>query len=162
MGRRWGSRRRRVGKGAGPGRHVEAMRGDRAVPTLSNREVLTPRASDVVKRDQISKDDSCRATVERRSSGFSRGLPGFGLRSRSNIAKREKGLWQRRYWEHAIRDDADLERHLDYIHFNPVKHGYVPRVYDWPYSNFHRYVADGVLPQDWGGDMREITGQFGE
>jgi putative transposase len=95
-------------------------------------------------------------------SGFSRGIAVTGLRSRSNIAKREKGLWQRRYWEHAIRDDADLERHVDYIHFNPVKHGYVPRVCDWPYSSFRRYVAEGVLPPDWGGDMREITGHFGE
>ena len=57
-------------------------------------------------------------------SGFSRGLDAQP-RSESKIRKREKGIWQRRYWEHAIRDDADLERHVDYIHFNPVKHGYV-------------------------------------
>jgi putative transposase len=95
-------------------------------------------------------------------SGFSRGLPEPGVRSRSNIRKREKALWQRRYWEHAIRDDGDLERHVDYIHFNPVKHGYVSRVSDWPYSSFHRYVQQGILPGDWGGDMREIAGRFGE
>jgi len=73
-------------------------------------------------------------------SGFSRGLAGDTRRGASKIAKRDKGIWQRRYWEHAIRDDADLARHVDYIHFNPVKHGYAPRVCDWPYSSFDRYV----------------------
>jgi putative transposase len=77
-------------------------------------------------------------------------------------AKREKGIWQRRYWEHAIRDDADLERHVHYIHFNPVKHGYVSRVVDWPHSSFHRYLAQSVLPTDWGGDLKDIKGSFGE
>jgi putative transposase len=62
-----------------------------------------------------------------------------------------KSGFSRRYWEHAIRDDADLERRVDYIHFNPVKHG-----------SFHRYVARGVLPPDWGGRVRDTTGAFGE
>jgi putative transposase len=83
-------------------------------------------------------------------------------RSESKIAKREKGIWQRRYWEHSIRDDTDLARHVDYIHFNPVKHKYVSRVGNWPYSSFHRYVVRGLLPPDWGGDVAEITGAFGE
>jgi putative transposase len=95
-------------------------------------------------------------------SRFSRELAGNALRSPSKVAKREKGIWQRRYWEHAIRDDADLARHIDYVHFNPVKHGYAPRVCDWPYSSFSRYVARGLLPWDWGGDVRDITGAFGE
>ncbi len=95
-------------------------------------------------------------------SGFSRGLPVAPLRSASKVAKREKGIWQRRYWEHAIRDDGDLSRHVDYIHFNPVKHGYVSRVCDWPHSSFGRYVERGLLPRDWGGDMRELSGTFGE
>ena len=76
-------------------------------------------------------------------SGFSRGLEAMP-RSPSKIVKREKGIWQRRYWEHANRDEADLERHVDYIHFNPVKHGYVTRVVDWPHSSFHRFVEEGV------------------
>jgi len=76
--------------------------------------------------------------------------------------KREKGIWQRRYWEHAIRDEADLERHIDYIHFNPVKHGHVTRVVDWPHSSFHRFVQRGELAIDWGGDMKDIQGAFGE
>jgi putative transposase len=95
-------------------------------------------------------------------SGFSRGLPAAQLRSRSQIERRETGIWQRRFWEHAIRDDADFERHVDYIHFNPAKHGYVTRVCDWPYSSFHRYVKNALLPADWGGDLAEIDGRFGE
>jgi putative transposase len=94
-------------------------------------------------------------------SGFSRGLEAQP-RTESKITKREKGVWQRRYWEHAIRDEADLERHIDYIHFNPVKHGHVNRVIDWPHSSFHRYVERGLLVADWGGDMRNISGTFGE
>jgi putative transposase len=94
-------------------------------------------------------------------SGFSRGLQA-GSRSTSKLRKREKGIWQRRYWEHAIRDDADLQRHVDYIHFNPVKHGLVKQARDWSHSSFHRYVEQGVLPADWGGNMRDVVGQFGE
>jgi putative transposase len=95
-------------------------------------------------------------------SAFSRGLPVEMPRSASKIARRERGIWQRRYWEHAIRDDRDLERHVDYIHFNPVKHGYVTKVADWPHSSFHRFVSRGILPEDWGGDMRDLMGEFGE
>jgi putative transposase len=74
----------------------------------------------------------------------------------------EVALWQRRYWEHTIRGEKDLERHIDYIHFNPVKHGLVARARDWPHSSFHRYVRDGVLPADWAGDLLESPGGFGE
>jgi putative transposase len=95
-------------------------------------------------------------------SGFSRGLGPAQLRSRSHVQRRETGIWQRRFWEHVIRDNADFERHVDYIHFNPVKHRHVTRVCDWPYSSFHRYVKEGLLPADWGGDMAEIQGRFGE
>jgi putative transposase len=94
-------------------------------------------------------------------SGFSRGIESRS-RSPSKVIKREKGIWQRRYWEHAIRNDADLDRHVDYIHFNPVKHGHVTRVADWPHSSFHRHVERGVLEADWGGDVKDIQGSFGE
>jgi putative transposase len=94
-------------------------------------------------------------------SGFSRGLDARP-RSGSKLAKREKGVWQRRYWEHAIRDDADLERHVHYVDFNPVKHGHVTRVSQWPHSSFHRYVERGLLVADWGGNVRDIQGSFGE
>jgi putative transposase len=65
----------------------------------------------------------------------------------------DNALWQRRFWEHTVRSDDDFARHVDYIHFNPVKHGLVSRVFDWPYSSFHRYVRQGVLPEDWAGDL---------
>jgi putative transposase len=64
--------------------------------------------------------------------------------------RREKGVWQRRYWEHTIRDEADWQRHVDYVHFNPVKHGYVTRPEEWPYSSFHRAVATGWYDAGWG------------
>ena len=95
-------------------------------------------------------------------SKFSRALPIEAERTASKVSKRERGIWQRRYWEHAIRNETDLARHIDYVHFNPVKHGYVSRVCDWPHSSFPRFVARGQLPSDWGGDMREIIGKFGE
>ncbi|WP_347332518.1 REP-associated tyrosine transposase [Marinimicrobium locisalis] len=60
-------------------------------------------------------------------------------------------LWQRRYWEHTIRSEGDYRAHIDYAHFNPVKHGWVDRVVDWPYSTFHRAVRAGLYPEDWGG-----------
>jgi len=74
----------------------------------------------------------------------------------------EFALWQRRFWEHTIRDDGDFERHADYIHFNPIKHGLVTRVSDWPYSSFHRYVELGILPNDWAGEVEVPGTSFGE
>jgi putative transposase len=71
-------------------------------------------------------------------------------------------LWQRRFWEHTIRDESDFSRHADYIHFNPVKHGLASRVRDWPHSSFHRHVREGLLPVDWAGDAREDGAGFGE
>ena len=70
--------------------------------------------------------------------------------SNSRRRKGERGIWQRRFWEHCIRNEADYRIHIDYIHMNPVRHGYVERVQDWRYSSFHRFVADGLLPVDWG------------
>jgi putative transposase len=87
------------------------------------------------------------------------------LKSQIPIARLPNGeatLWQRRYWEHTIRDEKDFERHVDYIHFNPVKHCLVGRVRDWPYSSFHKYVRQGVLPEDWAGDFGASSGSFGE
>ncbi len=92
---------------------------------------------------------------------FSRRVARIERRSASRIAKGERGIWQRRYWEHLIRDEADLRRHVEYIHFNPVKHGHVECVADWPYSTFHRFVAEGRLPREWGGGVRGVGG-FGE
>jgi putative transposase len=82
-------------------------------------------------------------------SGFSRRLLPGERRSMRRVAKGERGIWQRRYWERVLRDERDLVHHVDYIHFNPVKHGLVARVRDWPYSSFHRYVQAGLLAPDW-------------
>jgi putative transposase len=85
------------------------------------------------------------------------------LRVGVQMAKDERGeygLWQRRYWEHTIRDDRDFESHVNYVHFNPVKHGHVTRAIDWPHSTLHRYVERGLLPADWAGVSPE--GEFGE
>lgn len=60
-------------------------------------------------------------------------------------------MWQRRFWEHTIRDDSDFERHVGYVHDNPIKHGHATRVVDWPYSSFHRCVRLRVLARDWAG-----------
>ena len=75
---------------------------------------------------------------------------------------REATIWQRRYWEHLIRDQQDFARHMDYIHYNPVKHGLCPQAADWPYSTFHRLVKTGVYPANWGGPLREPERDFGE
>ena len=82
---------------------------------------------------------------------FSRRLDGDERRSASRVSKRERGIWQRRYWERLVRNERDLRNCIDYIHFNPVKHRLVTRVADWPHSSFHRFVADGRLPPDWPG-----------
>ena len=87
-------------------------------------------------------------------SGFSRRLPDF-LRAPNDwsVHKREAGIWQRRFWEHRIRDERDLQNHVFYTYYNPVKHGLVAQVCDWPYSSFHRDVARGIFPRYWGGDI---------
>ncbi len=87
-------------------------------------------------------------------SRFSRSLPAQDneIISRSRMDKGERGVWQRRYWEHRIRDDEDFRKHMDYIHYNPVKHGWVKFVEEWQYSSFHRLVREGYYPPDWGGD----------
>ena len=80
---------------------------------------------------------------------FAKGLPKTERRSAVRLNKGERGIWQRRFWEHTIRDDADYSAHVDYVHVNPLKHGLVERLADWPYSSFHRAVARGVYHQDW-------------
>ena len=78
-------------------------------------------------------------------------------------AKRNEGLvWQRRFWEHTVRNQQDLKRCVDYVHWNPVKHGHVSNVTDWPFSTFHQYVRRGVYAQDWGGSITIEERGFGE
>ncbi len=82
-------------------------------------------------------------------SMFSRGLPGGEPVRDSRRRRGERGIWQRRFWEHVIRDDADFNNHVDYIHINPVKHGLVARAIDWPHSSIHRYVREGRCDPGW-------------
>jgi putative transposase len=84
---------------------------------------------------------------------FSRAIQKGERLSPSRVKRGERGLWQRRFWEHLIRNEDDFRRHVDYIHWNPVKHGWVERVVDWPHSSFHAYVKRGLYVDNWGGDM---------
>jgi len=83
-------------------------------------------------------------------AGFSRMLPKTEIISVSRSEKGERGIWQRRYWEYQIRDENDFARHVDYIHYNSVKHGYVQSPCDWTHSSIHRFIREGSLPPDWG------------
>ncbi len=75
----------------------------------------------------------------------------------------DKKIWQKRFWEHEIRDAKDLNNHIDYLHYNPVKHGYVDKVSDWKYSSFHRFVDNAYYDIDWGSDVViKDAGGFGE
>ncbi len=93
--------------------------------------------------------------------GFSVRIATGESRSASRIAKGERGVWQRRFWEGTIPGAANLRRHVDYVHFNPVKNGLVGDAWDWPFSSFRRAVARGDYPADWGG-LGEMDGEFGE
>ncbi len=93
---------------------------------------------------------------------FSRGLDHAEPVSPSRSGKQERGIWQRRNWEHTIRDDGDFARHIDYIHLNPVKHGHVGRVQDWPFSSFRRMVRLGFYRQSWAANPADQNSGFGE
>jgi putative transposase len=90
---------------------------------------------------------------------FSAGFKTEGVNA-SKQSKREKGIWQRRFWEHCIRDEADWRRHMDYIHYNPVKHGYCATPAEWPYSSFHRSVKQGLYALDWGSSSLPETNEM--
>jgi putative transposase len=75
--------------------------------------------------------------------------------SASQHERRHRGIWQRRFWEHCVRDESDLEKICDYVHYNPVKHGYAERPADWPWSSFHRFVREGHYPPEWGRSLPE-------
>ena len=92
---------------------------------------------------------------------FSKAIPTTERRSTVRRAPGERGIWQRRFWERLIRDDEDYRRHVEYWYINPVKHGIVSRVGDWPFSSSHRDVSAGLVPQDWAGEF-DAVGEFGE
>lgn len=83
---------------------------------------------------------------------FSKKLPRSEFVSLRRKARGERGVWQRRYWEHTIVDEKDFNSHVDYVHINPLKHGLVQDLVSWPYSTFHRFVRDGVYSADWAGE----------
>jgi putative transposase len=97
---------------------------------FSNRWMKIKRAVSLACRDEFHREEWMTASKSKR---------------------RESTIWQRRFWEHLIRDEDDFARHVDYIHYNPVKHGHVQHATDWPYSTFHRFEREGVYARDWAG-----------
>src|SRR5690606_28703740 len=85
---------------------------------------------------------------------FNRYMPADEILSSARQKRGERGIWQRRFWEHTIKSEEDYRHHIDYVHINPLKHCLVNSVKDWPYSSFHRYVENGIYPIDWGGDTK--------
>ena len=76
-------------------------------------------------------------------SGFTRRCADKFQRAQSRHHQKEQAVWQRRFWEHQIRDEIDFQNHVEYIHYNPVRHRYAQSPKDWPYSSFHRFVRQG-------------------
>jgi len=95
-------------------------------------------------------------------AGFSRRMAPDKSTSPSRALKRERTIWQRRYWEHQIRNEEDLAHHVDYIHYNPVKHGWADSPVAWHHSSIHQYIARGELAADWGVAFEEKTRRSGE
>lgn len=106
-----------------------------------------------------SGDDNFSTRIKRIKHGFSRRwLDGGGTEATVTAAQKRKGLrgvWQPRFWEHTVRDDEDMERCVDYIHWNPRKHELATRIADWPYSTFHQFVKRGQYENHWGGEAPE-------
>jgi putative transposase len=126
-------------------------RGDTPKLSFRDRRILSlpPGDSDFSTRWRLVKNR------------FARALPKRERLSAVRVARNERGIWQRRFWEHLIRDEADFARHVEYCYINPLKHRLVTRVRDWPFSSFHRDIRAGLFPEDWGGDA-EMSGDFGE
>jgi putative transposase len=95
-------------------------------------------------------------------AGFSRRIERTETIGASRLRKGERGIWQRRFWEHRIRDESDLARHVDYVHINPVKHGHAARASDWPYSSIHRYIRNGDMAIDWAAPPGSMVATGGE
>lgn len=146
--------------------HIELLREAfravrRARPFHTLAIVVLPEHLHAIWTLPATDDDDYPGRWRAIKSRFSRAVADRGVtvqRARSG----EHRLWQRRYWEHTIRDASDLAHHADYIHFNPVKHGLVARVADWPHSSFHRYVRAGRLPRDWADPPEEGVAGYGE
>ena len=83
-------------------------------------------------------------SINQKTSGLYR-----QVRSASRVKKREAGVWQRRYYEHTIRNEKELMSHIDYIHYNPVKHGYTDKAQNWNHSSFQKYIDKGWYDENW-------------
>jgi putative transposase len=110
---------------------------------------LPPGAADFSLRWRLIKID------------FAKAVPKTEWRNPVRTARGERGIWQRRFWEHMIRDDEDFRRHIEYCYINPVRHGLVTRVRDWPHSSFHRDVQADLFSEYWASDVSAM-GPFGE
>lgn len=111
---------------------------------------------------RLPLDDADFSTRWRRiKTDFSHALAANERRSATRLARGERGIWQRRFWEHQIRDDNDLHRHMDYIHYNPVKHGWAATASGWPHSSFHDHVAKGTYAGNWAGSPEDNITQVG-
>jgi putative transposase len=142
-------------------RHIDALREavrrtQRERPFAIDAWVVLPDHMDCVIALPEGDDDFSNR-IKAIKIGFSRAIPATERRSGTRIARGEPAIWQRRFWEHAIRSDSDYARHMDYVHFNPVKHGHVTFARDWPFSTFRRMVQAGLYPSDWGaGVIKDI------
>ncbi|OQK16487.1 transposase [Methyloprofundus sedimenti] len=97
-------------------------------------------------------------------TGFSKNCDKTNINqpNQARIRKKQQAIWQHRFWEHMIRNEQDYHEHIDYIHYNPVKHGYTNKAVDWPYSSLHQYIKDGIIPKNWGVSGIEIPNEIGK
>ena len=123
----------------------------RRVPHLVLAVVVLPEHLHAVIQMDASTDDYPRLWQDIKK-GFTRKV----------VASGHESPWQPRYWERTIRDAAQLQACVDYVHINPLKHGWVDSVRDWPHSSFHRYVREGLLPEGWGSEEPSPGAGFGE
>jgi len=130
------------------------------VPIFNRCRHRSPR-SPAHRHDSSADDADFSGRWRRFKSLFTRLVVARGVPCERD-GRGEYALWQRRFWEHPVRDESDLVRHVDYIHYNPVKHDLVSQVSDWPHSSFHRYVRLAVLPADWAGADVQTNLHFGE
>lgn len=147
-------------------RHIDTLRD--AFKSVKNRHpyhldalVILPDHFHMVMTLPQNTDDYS-TIIRLTKSEFSKRVKARGIIShQSRQRRKEQMVWQRRFWEHQIRDDDDYRRHIDYCYINPVKHGYVNKIIDWPYSTFDRGVKRGIYPKGWGGRV-DFSGKFGE
>ena len=128
-------------------------RARKANPFSTEAIVVLPEHLHVIWRLPM-EDDAYSTRWRQIKTYFTQELINSGVPLTRN-ARHEYNLWQRRFWQHRLKDDRDLEQHVAYIHYNPVKHRYVRAAVDWPYSSIHSDINKGIVPKDWGGAFVE-------